>query len=147
MIRYTAHPSGITAAQLQGGFFVGWPSPPTPETHLEILRSAYRVVLAIDEAEENQPVIGFINALSDGIISAYIPLLEVLPNYQRKGIGATLVKRMLDTLQPMYAIDLLCDESLIPFYRRLGLIPLNGMGYRNYVVQSGMVNYNPTSTD
>ncbi len=34
----------------------------------------------------NNKVVGFITAISDGVISAYIPLLEVLPKYQNMKI-------------------------------------------------------------
>lgn len=138
MITYTTHIKNITPVQLQGGFFVGWPNPPGPETHLQLLQNAYRVVLAVDDAAENQPVIGFINAISDGVLAAYIPLLEVLPAYQDQGIGTELARRMLEALRPIYAVDLLCDEPLIPFYQRLGLIPVKGMAFRNYAAQSGV---------
>ena len=47
MITYRDSPDELTAAQLDG-FFVGWPMPPTPETHLRLLRSSDFVVLAIN---------------------------------------------------------------------------------------------------
>ena len=34
---YTTDVSGVTPAELEG-FFVDWPSPPSPDRHLEILR-------------------------------------------------------------------------------------------------------------
>jgi ribosomal protein S18 acetylase RimI-like enzyme len=85
------------------GFFVGWPKPPTPETHLRILRNSRHIVLAIDNSTDK--VVGFITAISDGVLSAYIPLLEVLPEYQGQGIGRELVRRMLDQLQDYYMIS------------------------------------------
>jgi GNAT superfamily N-acetyltransferase len=71
------------------------------------------------------------------VLCAYIPLLEVLPAYQHQGIGATLFARMKDRLRNYYAIDLLCDEAVQPFYQRLGMQPMHGMGLRNYARQSG----------
>ena len=65
---------GVEPDQL-AGFFVGWPDPPSPETHLKILHASHAIVLAQDRSGQ---VVGFINAVSDGILSAYIPLLEVL---------------------------------------------------------------------
>jgi len=64
------------------GFFVGWPDPPTPQRHLEILSSSHGIELAVDESTGQ--TVGFINAISDGIMAAYIPLLEVLPQYQEE---------------------------------------------------------------
>lgn len=89
---------------LEGGFFVGWPNPPSLSTHYQLLESSYRIVLAIDD-KINQ-VVGFIHAISDGVLSAYILILEVLPSYQSQGIGAELVRRLLDELQQL-------DEELL----------------------------------
>jgi ribosomal protein S18 acetylase RimI-like enzyme len=134
MIDYQDHLTGITPAMLQG-FFVGWPNPPSPETHYRILQGSQHIILALDE--ETQRVVGFINALSDGVLTTYIPLLEVLPPYQHNGIGQELTRRMLAQLQHLYAIDLLCDPELQPFYARAGLRPATGMMQRNYENQSG----------
>lgn len=117
------------------GFFVGWPNPPAPATHLRILAGSRFIVLARDGADG--PVVGFINAVGDGVLAAYIPLLEVLPAYQGRGIGQELVRRMLDLLREHYMIDLLCDADLQPFYARLGMRPATGMFLRNYDRQSG----------
>ena len=43
------------------------------------------MIIAIDE-NTNQ-VVGFVTAISDGVLSAYIPFLEVLPEYKSIGIG------------------------------------------------------------
>jgi GNAT superfamily N-acetyltransferase len=130
-ITYTNDVEFLRSGQLQG-FFVNWPQHPDPQRHLEILRSSYAVWLALDQ----ERCVGFINALSDGIFCAYIPLLEVLPEYQKQGIGAELVRRMLDTLSGMYAVDLVCDESVAPFYGALGFARSAGMIHRNYAHQS-----------
>lgn len=134
MIRFTDSLSGITADQLDGAYWVGWPSPPSPESHLRILQGSYKVWLAIDD--ETGKVIGFINAISDGVHAAYIPLLEVLAPYQDRGIGSELTQRMLDSLKHLYQIDLMCDDDLRPFYERMGMKPAGGMIIRNYDRQS-----------
>jgi GNAT superfamily N-acetyltransferase len=81
--------------------------------------------------------VGFITAISDGVLAAYIPLLEVLPAWQGQGIGAELVRRMQAQLQRFYMVDLLCDPEVQPFYERLGLHRATGMLLRNYDRQSG----------
>lgn len=134
MIRYTDDLSSVQPEQLAGGFWVGWPDPPSPERHLRILQGSYAVWLAIDDA--NGAVVGFINAISDGVHAAYIPLLEVLESHQSRGIGSELVARMLETLQNLYQIDLMCDDHLRPFYERFGMKPAGGMIIRNYARQS-----------
>lgn len=131
---YTNSLEGITCDMLKG-FFVDWPNPPKPETHLKLLKNSSHVVLALDE-NKNQ-IVGFITAISDSVLSAYIPLLEVLPEYKNKGIGNELVKRMLKELDKIYMIDLCCDEDLIPYYKKFGMIQGNAMLLRNYQMQSG----------
>ncbi|MFJ7664883.1 GNAT family N-acetyltransferase [Lysinibacillus sp. NPDC097162] len=125
---------GISSDMLNG-FFVDWPSPPNPQTHLRLLEKSSKIVLAIDD--NTKEVIGFITAISDGVLSAYIPLLEVLPQYKNKGIGKELVRRMLIELDNIYMIDLCCDDDLVPYYEKFGMTKTNGMVYRNYKMQSG----------
>lgn len=135
MIRYTDSLDSISPDQLEGGFFAGWPNPPSAGTHLQSLNGSYHVWLAIDD--ETDQVVGFVNAVSDGVLSAYIPLLEVLPAYQQRGVGAELMRRMLETLSDIYMVDLLCDVELQPYYERLGMLRASGMLVRNYAAQSG----------
>jgi ribosomal protein S18 acetylase RimI-like enzyme len=134
MITYTDSLEGITAGQLHG-FFVGWPGPPDPDTHLRLLRNSDRVVLAIDDRTGRAA--GFITAITDGVLSAYIPFLEVLPAYQRQGVGRELMRRMLENLSGLYMVDLCCDPEMQPFYARFGMRPGSAMMLRDYQRQSG----------
>ncbi len=134
MISYSLSAENLEPRQLHG-FFVGWPHPPSPETHLRILKQSHAVVLALDD--KSGQVVGFVNAISDGVLSAYIPLLEVLPEYQKRGIGAELVRRILERLDDYYMVDLICDRELIKFYSRFGMKAAEGMMIRNFERQSG----------
>jgi ribosomal protein S18 acetylase RimI-like enzyme len=134
MLRYLNTAGGIRPDQLEG-FFEGWPSPPTPETHVMIMRGSYRVVLALDC--DRDAVVGFITAVSDGVLAAYIPLLEVLPSYRRRGIGRELVTRMQEELGDLYMVDLVCDDALEPFYASLGMKPARAMTVRRFDKQPG----------
>ncbi|MBS4195953.1 GNAT family N-acetyltransferase [Lederbergia citri] len=127
---------GISSDMLNG-FFVDWPNPPNPQTHLKLLKNSSNVVIAIDDTT-NQ-VVGFITAISDGVLSAYIPFLEVLPEYKNKGIGKELVGKMLKELNHIYMIDLCCDDDLVPYYEKIGMFRTNGMIFRNYSRQSGSI--------
>jgi len=129
VIEYINDPACINEEML-ADFFVGWPNPPSRSTHLKILQGSYHVWLAIDR--EKNRVIGFITAISDGILSAYIPLLEVLPAYQRLGIGKKLVDLMLKSLKHLYMVDLLCDKDLQAYYARFGMHNATGSCLRNY---------------
>ena len=127
LIEYTDSLVGIEPRHLDG-FFVGWPHPPSPETQLRLLTGSDHVVLAIDP--ESGQVIAFVTALTDGVISGFIPLLEVLPAYQGRGIGRALMTRVLDRLGDLPNVDLLCDPNVVPFYERFGMKPVGGMALR-----------------
>lgn len=136
-VSYRDSAEGIRAEQLRGGFWEGWPNPPSAETHARLLAGSAAVVLALDEASGQ--VVGFITAITDGVLAAYIPTLEVLPAWRGRGIGAELTRRMLARLSDLYVVDLICDPELQPFYARLGMRPAVGMVVRNYARQAGDV--------
>ncbi len=135
MIIYKNSLEGISSDMLNG-FFVDWLNSPNLETHLNLLKNSYKVVIALDDSVNR--VVGFITAISDGVLSAYIPLLEVLPEYKNAGIGKELVNRMLNELSNIYMIDLCCDDDLVPYYEKFRMTKVNGMVLRNYRMQSGI---------
>ena len=102
-------------------------------SHLRILRGSQYLVLA--RQDDTGRVVGFITAISDGVLSAYVPLLEVLPDHQGQGIGSELTRRMLAQLEHLYMVDLLCDPSIQPFYERFTMRKATGMMVRNYARQ------------
>lgn len=126
MTTYSTTVESITADQLNG-FFEGWPQKPSREKHLSILRSSSCCVLAYDDHK----LVGFITAITDEVLAAYIPLLEVLPEYRGQGIGSELVRQMLKQLDGYYMIDLVCDDSNRKFYEKLGMKAVTGMILRN----------------
>ncbi len=134
MIEYRTDLSTISADDLNG-FFVDWPTHPDPATHLRMLNNSYAVVLAVDTDADR--VVGFANAISDGVLSAYIPLLEVLPDCQGRGIGTCLIEVLCEQLGGLYMVDLVCDAELEAFYAPLGFQALTGMAKRNYENQNG----------
>lgn len=126
-INYMFDMSQLVPRDLSGGFFVGWPSPPSPEKHLKVLRGSYRALTAVQEGR----VVGFITAISDGVATAFIPWLEVLPEARGRGIGSELVRRMQNELAQLYSIDLVCDDDVAPFYDRMGWHRAQAMVQRN----------------
>jgi len=134
MIRYRTDLDGIRPTHLSG-FFDGWPNRPSPETHLRILEGSDHVVLAIDDQAER--VVGFATAITDGVLAAYIPLLEVLPRYRGRGIGGELMRTLLNSLEGYYMIDLVTDQALGAFYAPLGFGPAHAMAMRRRDMQSG----------
>jgi len=133
-IEYKKDLSGITEGMLKG-FFGGWLNPPNSETHLKILKNSYYFIIAVDRDVDK--VVGFISAISDGIIAAYIPLLEVIEPYRGKGIGSELVKRTLEEFADLYMVDICHDVDLAPYYTRFGAHKGSASLFRNFGVQSG----------
>ena len=99
---------------------------------MKILQGSDLIVLALSK---NCRVVGFITAITDGVSCAYIPYIEVLPEWQRKGIGTELVTRIMENLKTIYAIDLICDEDVQGFYEKLGFTERRGMAIRNHKSQ------------
>ena len=128
MISYVDSTAGLTADKL-GGFLVDWPVRPSPETLLRVLAGSDEVWLAVDD--DSGRVVSYVTAITDGVISAYIPLLEVLAEHRSRGIGSELVKRMLGKLRDYYMIDLTCGPELELFYSRLGFQKAAGMAVRD----------------
>jgi hypothetical protein len=80
-IEYATSLAGVRPEHL-AGFFEGWPNPPSPERHLAALAGSHRVVLAREQGSTQ--IVGFASAISDGVLAAFIPLLEVLPGHRGK---------------------------------------------------------------
>ena len=129
MITYYTNLDHITEKDLEG-FFVGWKAPLSCQQHYKILENSNYIVLAYDKNKKR--VVGFVNALSDEVSFAFIPLIEVLPEFQNKGIGTELLKRMLELLDDISNIDLTCDLELQSFYERFGMLKSTGMILRKY---------------
>ena len=132
-IQFQTTLEGVTPAQL-GGFFEGWPSPPAPATLWRILDRSAAFVLA--RTPDGQ-VIGLVNALSDGILAASIPLLEVHAGWRGRGLGSELMRHLLAELGELYMVNLSCDDDVVPFYERLGMQRANAMFLRRYESQAG----------
>ncbi len=109
------------------GFFESWPVRPDDDRFAAALRGSYAVEVAVDEGR----VIGFVNAISDGVAAAFIPWLEVRRADRGQGVGRELMRRIRQRLSHVYSIDLVCDPELVPYYRGLGLAEIAGMGLRS----------------
>lgn len=134
LIEYRNTAQGLNPGMLKG-FFEGWKNYPSDDKLFELIDNSDYKLIAVDS--EKSIAVGFITAVSDNVLSAYIPLLEVIPGYRGKGIGSELVKRMLEMLKDFYMIDVACDKELQPFYERFGMKKYSSMILRNYSKQSG----------
>jgi len=117
------------------GFCEGWKKPLTPPQLRAVINNSTFKVLAVDA--DHKKIVGIITALSDQTNWAFIPYLEVLPEYQKQGIGKELMQRMLAKLSHINCIDLTCDPEMQPFYEKFGMLKSDGMVIRRYLQQAG----------
>ena len=129
VIQYCSSLAGIKPDDLSE-FCEGWASKPSPQKLYRALQGSQHVILAMDGGK----VVGFINAISDGELFAFVPMLEVVSEYRKQGIASELVCRMFERCKDLYGIDLLCDAPLVPFYERFGMQEVSGMCLRNRLV-------------
>jgi len=123
-LRYQTTLDGISPDSFHPGFFDGWWNAPDAGTHLRILAGSDAIVLALaaDEGGGEQ-VVGFVTALTDGVLYGVVTLLEVVPQLQGRGIGRQLMERVTDLLGPLYRIDLVCADDVLAFYEKVGYFP------------------------
>lgn len=88
----------------------------------KMLRNAYANSLKILGAYESEKLVGIIRTVGDGSSIVYIQDIVVLPEYQRQGIGRTLLKEILERYQNVYQKILFTDntERTIRFYKSVG---------------------------
>ncbi len=88
-IHYTKSTEKLTSESLEELFTsVEWESGKYPDELLKAMIGSHSVVTAW----EGNKLIGLINALSDGVLTAYFHYMLVNPQYQGKGAG----KKMMD---------------------------------------------------
>ena len=95
---------------------VDWSSGHYPEELVTAMENSGTVFSAWDGAK----LVGLINALDDGIMTAYIHYLLINPDYQGMGIGKELVQLMRDHYQDYLRIVLIAYDKEIGFYENCG---------------------------
>lgn len=63
-------------------------------------------------------LIGFARAVTDGKFRAYIEDVVLHTEFQKSGIGTKLVSKLLEELSHIDVVSLFCEEDLIPFYEK-----------------------------
>ena len=87
-----------------------------PELHRKAFEASHTVVFAY---ADGRPV-GFGRAISDGAYQAAVYEMAVVPEFQRQGIGAQIMRAILDRL-PGCNVILYASPGKEDFYRKLGL--------------------------
>jgi GNAT superfamily N-acetyltransferase len=86
------------------------------ETVERLVREASRVVGLYDGDRQ----IGFCRAFTDGVASAYLADVYVLPEYRGRGLGEQLVREMVENGPYAGVTWLLHTTDMHPLYRKLG---------------------------
>jgi len=105
------------AKDLQNLFLsVAWSSGNYPE-QLKIAMSNSHCVYS---AWDGDKLVGLMNSLSDGIMTAYFHYLLVHPDYHNRGIGRELVRRMLEKYNDYARKVLIAYDNELEFYKQCG---------------------------
>jgi ribosomal protein S18 acetylase RimI-like enzyme len=67
---------------------------------------------------QNNNLIGFARAITDGIFRAYIEDVVIHKEFQKTGIGMKLISNLIDDLTHIDVISLFSEEELITFYEK-----------------------------
>ncbi len=107
----------FTTNQLQELFLsLNWDSGNYPEKLQIALKNSSTVYSAWDEGK----LVGLMNCLDDGSMTAYFHYLLVRPEYQGHGIGQKLVELMLVKYHDYYRKVLIAYQTAVGFYEKCG---------------------------
>src|SRR5437016_13978095 len=91
-----------------------WSSAHKPELLHKALLASHSLVTAWD----GERLIGLGNAISDGYLVVYYPHLLVLPEYQRRGIGREIMRRLMARYPDFHQHVIIADGRAVDFYRK-----------------------------
>ncbi|MGW9123750.1 GNAT family N-acetyltransferase [Paenibacillus chitinolyticus] len=115
-IRYS-HSNEVDADKLRELFLaVDWESGKHPEELHQAILNSHSVVTAW----HGDKLVGLVNALSDGVMTAYFHYMLVRPDYQNQGIGKELMTEILGKYREYKTKVLISYAEAESFYRSLG---------------------------
>jgi len=94
----------------------GWSAAGKPQLLLKGLLASHLLITAWDE----ETLVGLGNTLSDGFLVVYYSHMLVLPDYQGRGIGTELMRRLMERYRGFHQHLLVADGRAIEFYRKCG---------------------------
>jgi len=107
----------LKPADLQDLFLsVEWSSGHYPEKLAVAMQNSSTVYTAWS----GDQLVGLINVLDDGVMTAYVHYLLINPAFQGKGIGTKLVNYVSTKYKDFLRIVLIAYDKETPFYKSLG---------------------------
>ena len=97
---------------------VNWSPGDKPDKLQRAFSHSDKVITAWD----GEKLVGLINSIADGSLTAYIPYLLVNPDYQKQGIGKKLVRMIVFEYESYERIVLLTEKDTVDFYRKCGFL-------------------------
>ncbi len=110
-------------------FFDGWYWTPSTDARRALLTNSSVVATA---RTANGQLVGLATALTDGAFFGYLSFLEVLADYQGRGLGRQLVEQIAAHLGHLYDIAAITDAEVVPFYEKTGFRPIPGVHLRRH---------------
>ncbi|HWK07607.1 MAG TPA: GNAT family N-acetyltransferase [Puia sp.] len=95
-----------------------WSSADKPTELYKALINSHTLISAWDGPR----LVGIGNAISDGYLVVYYPHLLVHPDYQGKGIGQMIVRKMQEKYGHFHMQMLTADGRAIDFYQKMGFV-------------------------
>ena len=105
----------------------------TKEDLIKAISNSWYLVAVYDKKN----LIGFGRIISDGVYQTFIGDLIVHPDYQQKGIGSTVLNKLVEKSKEsgIKWIQLTCAKGKIDFYKKYGFEerPFDGPGMQRYL--------------
>lgn len=95
---------------------VDWSSGQYPKRLVKAMKGSGTVISAWDE----ERLVGLINALDDGNMTAYVHYALVHPDYQGKGIGKHMLELIKESYEEFMTLVLISYANQKEFYKELG---------------------------
>lgn len=91
----------------------------------QLLTTVFTASMFTTFAYSQSRPIGAGRALADGVDCAYIADVAVHPEYQGRGLGAAIIRRLVAAASGHKKIILYANPGTESFYAKLGFLPMN----------------------
>ena len=95
---------------------VNWSSGNYPDKLVIAMKNSSSVFTAWDKDK----LIGLANVLDDGVMTAYVHYLLIMPEYQHIGIGKKFIKMISENYKNYLRIVLIAYDKEVGFYKHCG---------------------------